>query len=175
MSCQQLNNIKDLVKSWKHRLEWDDYFMSIAFLSSSRSPCNRLHVGCILVKDKRIISTSYNGFLPNATHNSYIRDNHEQATVHAEQNSISDCAKRGTSTQDSTAYITHFPCLNCFKLLSAAGIINIIYAEDYNNDPYVYTLASESNVTIKQYPTKIDDNKSDNKSENHIENTIIKY
>ena len=73
-------------------------------------------VGCILVKDNRIISQGYNGFLPGAAHNSIIRNNHEQATVHAEQNAIADCAKRTVSCLDCIAYITHYPCIKNLKV-----------------------------------------------------------
>ena len=68
MSLQQIIN---LTQSWETRLSWDDYFMSFAFLISSRSTCNRLHVGCVLVKDTRIISVGYNGFLPKLPHKSW--------------------------------------------------------------------------------------------------------
>ena len=99
------------------RPSWDEYFKQIVKITSLRSPCERLKVGCLLVKDNRIISQGYNGFLPGCPHESIVRDNHEQATVHAEQNAISDCAKRGVSCLGSTAYITHFPCLNCIKYI----------------------------------------------------------
>lgn len=151
-SLDQLKQIIKTVESWENRLDWDDYFMSVAFLSSSRSPCNRLHVGCLIVKDKRIICTGYNGFLPGASHNSIVRDGHEQAVVHAEQNGIADCAKRGVSIVGATAYITHFPCINCFKILASAGIKTIKYADDYKNDPLVYNLADETNILIIKYP-----------------------
>merc|ERR1711998_541387 len=108
--------IKNTITSWKDRCSWDDFFMCHALLSSSRSSCERLHVGCILVKDRRIIATGYNGFLSGAPHKSIVVNNHEQATVHAEQNAIADCAKRGISCDNSTAYITHYPCINCTKI-----------------------------------------------------------
>ena len=75
------------------RLSWDDYFAKIVEVTAERSSCERLHVGCILVKDNRIVSQGYNGFLPGCPHKSVIRNNHEQATVHAEQNALCDCAK----------------------------------------------------------------------------------
>ena len=109
------------------RPNWNDYFKEICLVTSKRSPCNRLHVGCILVKDNRIISQGYNGFLPGQPHKSIIKDNHEQATVHAEQNAICDCAKRGVSTKDCIAYITHYPCIICCRLLIASGIRKIYY------------------------------------------------
>ena len=79
------------------RPSWNEYFKEIVLATSKRSPCERLKVGCILVLDNRIVSQGYNGFLPGCPHISIIRDNHEQATVHAEQNAICDCAKRDVS------------------------------------------------------------------------------
>jgi len=130
------------------RPTWDEYFKEIVILTSKRSPCERLKVGCLLVKDNRIISQGYNGFLPGAPHESVIRDNHEQSTVHAEQNSVADCAKRGVSCYNSTAYITHYPCINCFKILSASGIKDIRYIDDYRNDDIVKLLSISNNVNI---------------------------
>ena len=132
----------------RNRPTWDEYFKEIVILTSKRSPCERLKVGCLLVKDNRIISQGYNGFLPGAPHESVIRDNHEQATVHAEQNSVADCAKRGVSCYNSTAYITHYPCINCFKILSASGIKDIRYIDDYRNDEIVKLLSISNNVNI---------------------------
>jgi dCMP deaminase len=127
-----------------NRINWDDYFISTALLISCRSPCHRLHVGCILVYNNRIISAGYNGFLPGALHQSIImtegNHTHEQATVHAECNAIADCANRGVSTVGATAYITHYPCINCFKILVAAGIREIKYLHDYKNDVNVEKL-----------------------------------
>lgn len=148
----QTKEIMDATKSWNKRLDWDSYFMSIAFLSASRSPCNRLNVGCVIVKDKRIVCTGYNGYLPNAPHESVVMDNHEQAIVHAEQNSVADCAKRGVSIDGATAYVTHFPCINCFKILVASGVKYIVYAEDYKNLELIHTIAKQVGVTILQFP-----------------------
>lgn len=145
-----IGEIKKLTSGLNERIDWDTYFMSIAFLIASRSSCERLHVGCVLVKDTRVISVGYNGFLPKIPHTSHVRDGHEMATVHAEQNAISDCASRGVKCADAIAYITHYPCINCFKILSASGIKNIFYNEDYKNDPLVATLAHNCNITIKR-------------------------
>ena len=109
------------------RLSWDEYFAKIVEVTAERSSCERLHVGCILVKDNRIVSQGYNGFLPGCPHKSVIRNNHEQATVHAEQNALCDCAKRGVSCAESIAYVTHYPCIICARLLLAAGIKEIKY------------------------------------------------
>lgn len=150
-SNDQLVNILNTIKSNNIRLDWDRYFMSIAILGSIRSPCNRLKVGCVIVKNNRLVSMGYNGFLPNSKHVSRIRDNHEQSTVHAEQNAISDAASRGVSVNECTAYITHYPCINCFKILIAAGIKKIIYLNDYKNDEIITDLKNDiSSIEIKK-------------------------
>ncbi len=132
------------------RISWKEYFKELSILVSKRSPCERLHVGCVLVKDNRIISTGYNGFLPGADHQSIVVDNHEQATVHAEQNCITDCAKRGVSTIDSIAYITHYPCLHCYKILVSAGVKAINYINDYKNSPIVKQINQALEIPINK-------------------------
>jgi dCMP deaminase len=131
------------------RISWVEYFSELARLVSKRSPCHRLHVGCVIVKDKHIVSTGYNGFLPGAEHKSIVLDGHEQATVHAEQNCIADCARRGVSMDGADVYITHYPCINCFKGLVASGVKGIYYLEDYRNSPVVEELATNSSVVLK--------------------------
>jgi dCMP deaminase len=128
------------------RPSWQEYFKQIVGVTATRSPCTRLQVGCILVKDNRIISQGYNGFLPGTPHKSIVIDNHEAATVHAEQNAITDCAKRGVSCDNSEAYITHYPCVNCMKLLCAAGINKIYYINDYHNNHLVKYFSTISTI-----------------------------
>tara|TARA_B100001094_G_scaffold327404_1_gene385547 strand:+ start:586 stop:1035 length:450 start_codon:yes stop_codon:yes gene_type:complete len=132
------------------RPTWNQYFKDIVTLTSKRSPCTRLKVGCLLVKDNRIISQGYNGYLPGVEHKQVMRDNHEIATIHAEQNSITDCAKRGVSCNNSIAYITHYPCINCIKILCASGVKEVRYINDYKNDEFVKYFADQGNVTITQ-------------------------
>ena len=129
------------------RISWDQYFFETCKLISCRSSCNRLHVGCVLVKDNRILATGYNGFLAGEKHTSIVKDNHEQATIHAEQNAIADCAKRGVSVDGCTAYITHYPCINCFKLLVASGIKEIKYINDYKNDDTINKISENIKIT----------------------------
>lgn len=117
-----------------NRPSWEQYFKNITLRTAERSPCNRLQVGCVLVKDNRIISQGYNGFISGHPHNSVIINDHEIATIHAEQNAIIDCAKRGVKCEGSTAYITHFPCINCLKFLVQAGVVKVFYINDYKND-----------------------------------------
>lgn len=147
-----LDQLDSLTRSWTERPSWDAYFMATALLMASRSSCERLRVGCVIVsggvQKNRIIAAGYNGFLPGAPHNSRVREGHEQATVHAEQNAICDAARRGVSMEGATAYITHFPCINCAKILSAAGIRSVKYHSDYRNDEMVREILSESKVTV---------------------------
>ena len=143
-----LKTIDKVVKEWDTRIDWEHYFMCAAVMISSRSSCERLHVGCALVKDTRIISMGYNGFLANRPHRSIVRDNHEQATDHAEQNAITDCSKRGISCDGATAYITHFPCINCYKILASSGIKKIVYMHDYKNDELVKEISDIPIVKI---------------------------
>lgn len=147
---KKTEDIKKTIKSWEERCSWDDFFMGHALLGSSRSSCHRLHVGCVLVKDKRIIATGYNGFLSGAPHNSIVVNNHEQATVHAEQNAISDCAKRGISCNNAAAYITHYPCINCTKILIASGIKKVYYNMDYKNNEICKKLMDDSDIEVKK-------------------------
>ena len=133
-----------------NRPSWDQYFKEIVQSTSTRSPCERLQVGCLLVKNNRIVSQGYNGFLPGCPHISIVRDEHEQATLHAEQNAICDCSKRGVSCEDSIAYITHYPCIICCRILLAAGIKQIKFINNYRNDELVAHFTEMMGVLIEQ-------------------------
>jgi dCMP deaminase len=145
-----LKNIIEIAKNSKNRVDWDHYFMSIAFLASMRSPCERLHVGSVIVKNNRLVSMGYNGFIAGAPHISRVVHTHEQAIIHSEVNAIVDCARRGASLENAKIYVTHYPCINCFRSIAGCGINEIIYCEDYRNDPLVLELAIESNISIKK-------------------------
>lgn len=132
------------------RPEWDEYFRDIVVLTAKRSSCPRLNVGCLLVKNNRIVAQGYNGHLPGLPHKSIIENGHEIATIHAEQNALVDCAKRGVSCDETTAYITHYPCFNCCKLLLAAGIKQIKYIDDYNNNNNVVEMCDSMNIKIEK-------------------------
>jgi dCMP deaminase len=150
-----VDQLVELLDASGDRPSWDDYFMATAVLMASRSACGRLHVGCVLVSGgehrNRIVAAGYNGFLPGTPHQSRVRDGHEQATVHAEQNAIADAARRGVSVAGSTAYVSHFPCINCAKILAAAGVQTIKYHVDYSNDPLVLDVLADAGVTIARY------------------------
>ena len=142
ISTNESNNAK--------RLNWDEYFMSIALLASQRSPCQRLHVGSVIVKNNRLISMGYNGFIQGAPHISRIKDNHEQSIIHSEVNALADCAKRGVSLSGAKIYITHYPCINCFRSIAACDIKEVIYLNDYKNETIVEDLAEDSEIKIRK-------------------------
>ena len=149
-----IDTIVDVAEGLEGRPSWDEYFMATAFLIATRSACQRLNVGCVIVSKgthkNRIIAAGYNGFLPGAPHISRVDNDHEQSTVHAEQNAISDAARRGVSLSGSTAYITHFPCIVCAKLLVAAGVDAIKFHFDYNNNPMVDEIFKENGIECIQ-------------------------
>ena len=149
-----IDRLAVLLEDVADRPTWDEYFMATALLMGTRSSCGRLHVGCVLVSGgehrNRIVAAGYNGYLPGTPHVSRVRDGHELATVHAEQNAIADAARRGVSVAGSTAYVSHFPCVNCAKVLTAAGVHAIKYHLDYRNDPLVLELLGDAGVTVER-------------------------
>ena len=103
-----------------------------------------------IVRDRRVLSMGYNGFFQGAPHQSIMAHGHEQATVHAEQNAIAHAARVGISLGGGCAYVTHYPCVNCFKSLVAAGIRKVHYIDDYRNDPVCVELSEVSGVAIER-------------------------
>ncbi|MCT3450604.1 ComE operon protein 2 [Limosilactobacillus fermentum] len=138
----------------KKRIDWDQYFMVQAALLASRSTCTRLSVGAVLVRDKRIIGSGYNGAVAGDEHcidvGCYLRDGHCVRTIHAEMNALLQCAKFGTSTDGAMVYVTDFPCLQCTKSLLQAGITQINYLRNYHNDDYAMKLIKLKGVTLHQ-------------------------
>ena len=120
------------------RPSWDEYFMDIAFTVASRSTCDRAHVGAVLVRDRRILATGYNGApagLPHCDEVGHLMvDGHCVRTLHAEQNAIIQAALHGINTEGATAYVTHQPCLTCAKMIINAGIRRVVYAGNYPDD-----------------------------------------
>ena len=132
------------------RPTWDQYFKQLIETTATRSSCERLHVGCMFIRENRIIAQGYNGYIAGCEHKMVMKDNHNIGTIHAEQNAITDCAKRGVSSDKCTAYITHYPCYNCMKLMVSCGICEIKYINDYKNDPLVDELANQVSMTIEK-------------------------
>lgn len=138
----------------KKRIGWDQYFMIQAALLASRSTCNRLSVGAVLVRDKRIIAGGYNGAVAGDEHcideGCYLRAGHCVRTIHAEMNALLQCAKFGISADGASLYVTDFPCLQCTKSLLQTGIKEINYIRNYHNDEYAKKLIQLKDVDLHQ-------------------------
>lgn len=120
------------------RASWEEYFMNIAKQVATRSTCDRKFVGAVIVRDKTILSTGYNGSIrgmPHCDEVGHIMENdHCVATIHAEANAVLQAAKNGVRIEGAEVYITASPCWNCFKMLANAGIRKIYYGEFYRDE-----------------------------------------
>jgi dCMP deaminase len=120
-----------------HRVDWHTYFMNIARQVATRSTCDRKHVGAVIVRDRTILSTGYNGSIRGMPHcddvGHDIDHGHCVATIHAEANAILQAAKNGSMIDGAELYTTASPCWNCFKLIVNAGIRRIYYGEFYRD------------------------------------------
>lgn len=136
------------------RIPWNQYFMLQAVLLSLRSTCERLSVGAILVRDKRVIAGGYNGAVSGDDHcidvGCYVVDGHCLRTIHAEMNVVLQCSKFGIPTDGAEIYVTDFPCLQCTKSLLQAGIKKIYYMRNYHNDDYAIRLLKRKKVAVEQ-------------------------
>jgi len=119
------------------RPSWDKYFLDLAAMAATRATCDRAHVGCVLVKDKHVLTTGYNGAARALEDcdlvGHIIVDNHCIRTLHAEQNAIIQAALHGVSTSGATAFVTHQPCHICAKMLINAGIVRVVYSGEYQD------------------------------------------
>jgi dCMP deaminase len=133
------------------RIEWHEYFMMIAEQVATRSTCDRKHIGAVIVRDRTILSTGYNGSLRGAAHcddvGHDIDNGHCVRTVHAEANAIAQAAKIGVAINDSELYVTASPCLACFKLVVNCGI-KVIYYKEFYKDERITSYAKEIGVTL---------------------------
>ncbi|MFC0188116.1 ComE operon protein 2 [Fictibacillus aquaticus] len=137
-----------------NRISWNDYFLAQSYLLALRSTCTRLAVGATIVRDNRIIAGGYNGSISGGVHcideGCYVIDNHCVRTVHAEVNAILQCAKFGVPTNGASMYVTHFPCLNCCRIIIQSGIKTLYYGEDYKNHPYAVEQFREAGVITEK-------------------------
>jgi len=120
------------------RIGWDAYFMNIARQAATRSTCDRKFVGAVIVRDRTILSTGYNGSIRGMPHCDEVghdlENDHCVATIHAEANAIIQAAKNGVNIAGSEIYTTASPCWSCFKLIANSGIGRICYGEFYRDE-----------------------------------------
>jgi len=159
-----------------HRPDWDSYFMEIARIVSKRSTCTRRSVGALIVKNKRILATGYNGAPTGLRHCMDLGCMREQLKVasgerhelcrglHAEQNAIIQAAYHGVSIAGAQLYSTHLPCSICIKMVINAGIGTVYYLDGYS-DELSLQLIKESGIILKKVVLKEDPGKADKGSE----------
>ncbi len=145
----------------KPRVSWDEYFMKIAMIAAERSTCRRHHVGAVIVKNKRILTTGYNGAaagLKDCIELGCLRDerdiesgkNHEICrAIHAEQNAIIQAGLHGVNIEGSTIYCTHPPCILCAKMLINAGTKRFVTYGEYP-DSDALRLLKEANIEFSK-------------------------
>lgn len=156
------------------QIKWDSYFMALAKLASTRSGCNSRPTGAIIVKDKRVIATGYNGSLPgepqctdNGNSFCYRRSQGKDdkgnrkyldcKSLHAEQNALNQLANQGgVSAKDCTMYCTLFPCIICFKNIKSCGIREIVYelpyqSDDLERDKFWKEEVENSGIKVRHY------------------------
>ncbi len=144
----------------------DEYFMEIAKVVASRSTCLRQKVGAVIVKDKRILATGYNGAPSNLPHCDEVGCLREKLKVpsgerqelcrgvHAEQNAVIQAAKFGISVEGATLYSTHCPCITCAKIIINSGIKKVVYGKDYA-DKNGIELLKDAGVEVVFFPVEI--------------------
>ncbi len=133
------------------RSNWDEYFMQIAGVVASRATCDRKRVGAVIVRDKTILSTGYNGSIRGMPHcdevGHMMENGHCVATIHAEANAILQAAKNGVAIEGATLYVTASPCWPCFKMIANAGLRRIHFGELYR-DERIFEVASRIGVEL---------------------------
>ena len=134
-----------------HRASWDEYFMRIAEQVATRATCDRKHVGAVIVRDRTILSTGYNGSIRGMPHcdddGCVMEEGHCITTVHAEANAILQAAKNGVSVDGGELYTTASPCWNCFKLIANAGLVAVYFGEFYR-EPRIHEYADRVGIRL---------------------------
>lgn len=120
------------------RASWDEYFLAIAEEVATRATCDRKHVGAVVVRDRTILSTGYNGSIRGTPHcdeaGHMLEEGHCVRTIHAEVNALVQAARNGVAIEGAGIYTTASPCWTCFKMIANAGIRRIVYREFYRDD-----------------------------------------
>jgi dCMP deaminase len=135
----------------EHRASWDEYFMAIAREVASRATCDRKHVGAVIVRDRCILATGYNGSIRGLSHcdeaGHMMEDGHCVRTLHAEANAVIQAARHGVRIEGADIYVTASPCWGCFKMIANAGLRRIVFGEFYR-DERIFQFASELGITL---------------------------
>jgi dCMP deaminase len=135
----------------RERVSWDVYFMRIAAEVATRATCDRKHVGAVIVRDKNILATGYNGSIHGLGHcdeeGHMMEEGHCVRTIHAEANAVIQAAKNGSRIEGGTIYVTASPCWGCFKMIAHAGLVKIVYGEFYR-DQRIFDFAQRLGIEL---------------------------
>lgn len=135
----------------RDRASWDRYFMDIASVVATRATCDRKHVGAVIVRDKTLLSTGYNGSIRGLPHcdevGHMMEDGHCVRTTHAEANAIVQAARNGVRIEGGTIYVSASPCWGCFRLIANAGIVRICYGEFYR-DGRIFDVSQQLGIEL---------------------------
>ena len=133
------------------RASWDEYFMRIAQEVASRATCDRKHVGAVIVREKSILATGYNGSIHGLAHcdedGHMMEDGHCVRTIHAEANAIIQAARNGVRIEGATVYVTASPCWGCFRRIANAGIMRIVFGE-FDRDERIFRFATQIGIEL---------------------------
>lgn len=140
------------------RASWDEYFMAIAREVATRSTCDRKHVGALIVRDRMILATGYNGSIRGLPHcdddGHLMEDGHCVRTVHAEANAIVQAARTGAAVERAAIYVTASPCFGCFKMIANAGMSKIVFGEFYR-DQRIFELSQALGIELMHLPVRL--------------------
>ncbi|HSO36884.1 MAG TPA: dCMP deaminase family protein [Labilithrix sp.] len=140
------------------RASWDEYFMNIANEVATRSTCDRKHVGSVIVRDKSILATGYNGSVRGLGHcddeGHLMEDGHCVRTVHAEANAIVQAARNGMRIEGAGIYVTASPCWGCFRLIANAGLVRIVFGEFYR-DPKIFEVSQALGIELVDFSKRV--------------------
>jgi len=135
----------------RERVSWDVYFMRIAAEVATRATCDRKHVGAVIVRDKNILATGYNGSIHGLGHcdeeGHMMEEGHCVRTIHAEANAVIQAAKNGSRIEGGAIYVTASPCWGCFKMIANAGLVKIVYGEFYR-DQRIFDFAQRLGIEL---------------------------
>ena len=141
------------------RASWDEYFMRIAGEVASRATCDRKHVGAVIVRDKSILATGYNGSIRGLPHCSeeghMMEEGHCVRTIHAEANAIIQAARNGVRIDGAVIYVTASPCWGCFRMIANAGIMRIVFGEFYR-DERIFRFATQLGIELSPLSSAVE-------------------
>ena len=137
------------------RVSWDEYFMNVARVVATRATCDRKHVGAVIVRERSILATGYNGSIHGLAHcdedGHLMEDGHCVRTIHAEANAIIQAARNGVRIEGAWIYVTASPCFSCFKMIANAGIKRIVFGEFYREQK-IFDFAQKLGIELVHAP-----------------------